>query len=150
MLGRDAKALLRRFAQYEAVFQKVHLLYHLPGVSKELHAFFLQSDAAATSGEYLDPDLLLRRLLRRRQPRLGNMKLLRRLGDGTDFSHSDDVFQKLNGHHPALANPQILTSRIRIRNPLLAQSLTQPTDTQFSETEDAAPPHTGEPLRIRR
>lgn len=51
-----------------------------------------------------------RRLQRRRQTRLGNMKPLRRLGDGTDLSHSDDVFQKLNGHNPTLANPQILTN----------------------------------------
>lgn len=93
MLGRDAKALLRRFTQHEAVFQKVHLLYHLPGVSEELHTFFRQGDAAAASGEYLEPDFLLRRLQRRRQTRLGNMKLFRRLGDGTDLSHSDDVFQ---------------------------------------------------------
>lgn len=111
MLGRDAKTLLRRFAQHEAVFQKVHLLYHLPGVSEELHAFFRQGDAAAASGEYLEPDFLLRRLQRRRQTRLGHVKPLCRLGDRTNLSHSDDVFQKLNGHYPALAKPQILTSR---------------------------------------
>lgn len=148
MLSRHAKALLRRFAQHEAVFQKIHLLYHLPRVSKELHAFLRQGNTAAASGEYLESDFLLRRLQRRRQTRLGHVKPLCRLGDRTNLSHSDDVFQKLNCHNPALANPQILTCRKpqqpaaarNNRNLLLAQSLTQPTDTQFSEIEDATPP----------